>query len=302
MPFHLWPSSGAVNRRGFLAGLALGAGGLAVARGGPRPADVDHWLALVSDVHLPSDPRQHAGPQMPAENLRVVIADILAQPRPPEGVVINGDLSLKDGRPGDYKTLLDLLGPLRKAGIPIHLVLGNHDDRGAFREAVGGTMPVESKVDGRQVGAFDALGHRFVMLDSLDKIDATPGSLGATQLAWLGRELDAHKGLPTLLFVHHNPRSKRVAGLIDGDALFEVIRPRPWVKAVVFGHTHRWTHSREAGIHLVNLPAVAYVFQPDQPLGYCRLTATSGGARVELRKVVRKGHQGPDDLSLTWRD
>lgn len=302
MPFHLWPSKGPINRRGFLAGLTLGGAGLALARGGPDPADDDHWLALVSDTHLPTDPRQNAGPQVPAENLRVVVADILAQLRPPEGVVINGDLALKNGRPGDYATLMDVLAPLRKAGIPIHLALGNHDDRGAFRAAVRGTLPAESKVEEKQVGGFDALGHRFLVLDSLDKVDAISGRLGGPQLAWLGRELDDHKGRPTLVFVHHNLRSKGGQGLVDDEALFALIRPRAWVKGVVFGHTHRWSHTREDGVHLVNLPAVAYVFQPDQPLGYCRFTATSGGAHVELRRVVRTGQAGPDALSLTWRD
>lgn len=282
--------------------MALGGAGLAFARGGARPADDDHWLALISDTHLAADPRQHSGPQVPADNLKVVVADILAQLRPPEGVVINGDLAHREGRPGDYATLLDVIAPLRKANIPVHLVLGNHDDRRAFREAVRGVVPVESKVEEKQVGGFNALGHRFLMLDSLDKIDATPGRLGAAQLAWLGRELDEYKGLPTLLFVHHHLRSKKIPGLVDDAALLDVIRPRAWVKGVVVGHTHRWQHAREDGVHLVNLPAVAFVFQPDQPLGYCRFTATSRGARVELRRVVRKGQAGPDDLSLTWRD
>ncbi len=299
MPFHLWPDAGSPTRREFLAGLALGGIAIAGARG--AVADEAAWFALVSDVHIPSDSQFKARGQSPVENLRVVVADILASPTKPAGVLIDGDLALKEGLPGDYSTLLSVLAPLRKAGIPLHFALGNHDARGAFREAVRGMIPLESKVDEKLVGIVDALGHRLVILDSLDKTDGVPGRLGNQQVAWLMRDLDAHRERPTLVFVHHNPRSVGGSGLLDDDSLFAAIKPRPWVKAVVFGHTHRWTHSSEEGLHLVNLPAVAYPFQPDQPLGYCRLRIAPGGATVELRDVIKKAATPGEMLSLAWR-
>ena len=239
--------------------------------------------------------------QTPAENLRAVVADILAQPARPEAVLINGDLALKDGQPGDYATFLAALAPLRKAGIPLHLALGNHDDRGNFRQAIRGVIGAEARVEEKQVGVFEALGHRFAVLDSLDKVNGTPGRLGGPQIAWLGRDLDSHRDRPTVIFVHHNPRSAPGVGLLDDDALFDVITPRPWVKALVFGHTHRWTRAREAGLHLVNLPAVAYTFEPGEPLGYCRLRSTPDGATIELRDVLRKAATPGETLSLSWR-
>jgi 3',5'-cyclic AMP phosphodiesterase CpdA len=292
MPFHLWPSAGRTTRRDFLAGLAVGSVALTVADPAPAGDEDGPWFALVSDTHVPEKMGQKALGQVPADNLRIVVADILARPRRPEGVLINGDLALKEGKPGDYVALLTLLEPLRKAGLPIHLTLGNHDDRGPFREAIRGVIPAGSAVEQKYAGAFEAMGRRFLLLDSLDEVDKVPGRLGGPQLAWLGRELDTHKGVPTLVFVHHPPhssaRGKKPDALLDGDELLKLLRPRPWVEALVFGHTHRWAETSEAGLDLVNLPAVAYSFLPDQPLGYCRLNLAGGRPRFALRDVVRK--------------
>jgi 3',5'-cyclic AMP phosphodiesterase CpdA len=293
MPFHVWPDRGRTTRREFLAGLALGGAALGIVRASSRADEPDRWLALVSDTHIPADPGQKSLGQVPFDNLRTVVADILAQTTRPEGVLINGDLALKEGLASDYATFLAALEPLRKAAIPLHLALGNHDDRVKFREAARGVAD-GSAIEEKQVGAFDAVGYRFVVLDSLDKVNGTPGRLGEAQLTWLGRELDAHKGRPTLVSVHHNPRSPNGQGLLDDDALFAVLKPRPWVEGLIFGHTHRWNHAREGDLHLVNIPAVAYVFQPEQPLGYCRLVPTADGCRIELRDLVRKRAEGAE--------
>lgn len=291
MPFHLWPARGPATRREFLAALTLGGAGAVTLSGStPRRESRGPWFALVSDTHIPADPKHKALGQDPTDNLRVVVADILAQPDRPAGVVIDGDLALKEGRPGDYATLLAAIEPLRRAGIPLHFGLGNHDDRAGFREAVAGVVGVETEVEEKHVGTFEALGARFVVLDSLDKVNATPGRLGETQLAWLRRDLDGHRDRPALVFVHHNPRStkRHATGLLDGEALLGLFESRPWVRALVFGHTHHWSIAREGGLDLVNLPAVAYSFQPGQPLGYCRLAIDGGRPEFELRDVVRK--------------
>jgi 3',5'-cyclic AMP phosphodiesterase CpdA len=301
MPFHVWPARGRTTRREFLAGLALGGAAMSVARGAPRGAEPERWLALVSDTHISADPGLKSRGEIPFDNLRAVITDILAQPTRPEGVLINGDLALNSGLAGDYATFLAALEPFRKAAIPLHLALGNHDDRVKFREAARGVAE-GSAIEEKQIGAFDSVGYRFVVLDSLDKVNSTPGRLGEAQLAWLRRELDAHKGRPTLVSVHHNPHEPNGQGLLDDDALFGVLKPRPWVEGLIFGHTHRWNHTREGDLHLVNLPAVAYVFQPEQPLGYCRLVPTGDGCRIELRDLVRKRAEGTEThISLTRR-
>ena len=300
MPFHLRSPDVRLSRRDFLAGLALGGATLALAE--PAAGDEEGpWFALVSDTHIPADRGQKAFGQVPAENLRIVVADILSRPRRPEGVLINGDLALKDGKPGDYAAFLTLLEPLRRAGVPIHLTLGNHDDRGHFRQAIRGLIPADSAVEEKHAGAFEVLGRRFLLLDSLDKVDKVPGRLGEAQLAWLAHELDAHKDVPTVVFVHHPPHSgtrwKRHDALLDGDALLDVVEPRPWVESLVFGHTHRWSQTTEYGLELVNLTG-RRVLVPARAAARI-LPARPRGRPAQVRAAGRRPQdgrrrQGPD--------
>src|SRR5262249_20976623 len=135
-----------------------------------------------------------------ADHLKAVVADILAAGEPPHGVVIAGDLAMWDGKPGDYHNLLLLLEPLRAARIPIHMALGNHDNRIHFREV----LPAGTLLDDKQVSAVDGQGLRFLLLDSLEEVCATPGRLGPAQLDWLAKDLDAHDKIPTIVVVHHH--------------------------------------------------------------------------------------------------
>lgn len=302
MPMSLWPRAVApISRRAALGGLA----GLALApvlgRTG-RADDTPPWYALVSDTHIAADPKVTTLGQTMADNLRAVVADIVAQPSPPSGVLIDGDLALKNGQAGDYATLLELLGPLRSALIPIHLALGNHDDRAHFRAALGAKPPADETVIDKQVTVVEGPGIRLVLLDSLDQVDVTPGLLGERQLSWLARTLDADEQTPTLIFVHHNLTILK-GGLADTPALLALTPPRRQVKGFFYGHSHRWESLREpiGQMHLVNLPAVAYPFREDQPLGWVRCVPKADGAELELRCIGGDQSKDRERLSLAWR-
>ncbi len=254
----------------------------------------------MSDTHIAADPKELQRGQVMAENLRAVVLDILAQPERPVGIFVDGDLALKDGKPGDYKTFLDLTEPIRKAGIPLHLTLGNHDDRAHFRAALRDAAPVESEVVDKQASVVAGANLRFLVLDSLDRVNETPGLLGDRQLQWLARRLDAAPEIPSVLLVHHN-LSQLPGALTDTVAFLNVIRPRRQVKAVFYGHSHRWENAEDAGIHLVNLPAVAYPFAANQPLGWCRFRPSADGAEVELRCVGGDRSKDRQTVALRWR-
>jgi Icc protein len=302
MPVHLLPSQHArLTRREALAGLGLLGLGLALER--PcRAEDAPPWYALVSDIHIAADPTAKNREQVMADNLKAVVADILAQPSPPRGVVIDGDLALKNGQEGDYRTMLGLLDPLRGAGLPLHLALGNHDDRAHFRAVLHEKPPADPVVIDKHVSIVEGPGLRLVVLDSLDAVDVTPGLLGERQLGWLKRTLDDQPKEPALLFVHHN-LSDRPGALTDTPAFLDVIRPRKQVKAVFYGHSHRWTNETDpSGIHLVNLPAVAYPFSNDQPLGWVAFRPAERGCELELRCVGGDRAKDRQRLNLSWRD
>ncbi len=65
----------------------------------------------------------------------------MGQERHPAAVIINGDLALNDGQAGDYEHFAKLIAPLRDADIPVHLTLGNHDNRDVFYKVMYPSEP-----------------------------------------------------------------------------------------------------------------------------------------------------------------
>jgi Icc protein len=90
--------------------------------------------------------------------------------------------------------------------------------------------------------------------------------------------------------------------LEDGAELMTLLRQRSHVKAYFWGHTHRWSVTQdESGLHLVNLPAVAYVFQQDQPNGWVHATMRKDGMRLELRCLDHAHAEHGQTFDLDWR-
>ncbi len=315
MPIHLPPERSAIHtearpsalgrlsRRDFLAGTALGIAGMASGcthRAGSR-GHAGGWSAWLSDTHLAADPKASQMGEIMADNLRAVVADILDATDAPQGVLIDGDLALADGQQGDYEALLTATDPLRASGIPIHLALGNHDDRQTFGEVLGDRAGTDRGVVAKHVGVVEGKGHRVILLDSLHKVNSTAGVLGDEQLAWLAAELDAKAEIPAIVFVHHNLNAHSTSALADTVALLAVLRPRRQAKAVVYGHTHVWHAGVVDGLHMINLPAVGYKFAPKQPLGWCVFRPDADGGELELRCVGGDRKQDRRRVELRWR-
>ncbi len=302
------------TRREFLSGLAVGGastilgGGLSgrlLAAGAEE--EPPGYIALLADTHVDADPLAEAGKPNKfnmSKNLNAVVADVLKQPGLPKAAVVVGDLAHSVGTAADYERFLSLIRPLREFGVPVHLAMGNHDDRDHFLDVLKPEKDGPDAVESRYVGAAEAAGLRLVVLDSLETPRQVGGRLHEPQLAWLAKTLDAQPRTPTLVMVHHNPALKQEDAphcLADAEALLAVLRPRAQVKALVFGHTHTWSLRGDAGLHLVNLPAVGYPFAAEQPIGWCRLEPRTDGATIELRRIDGGPENTPGRVDLKWR-
>ncbi len=97
----------------------------------------ESWL-LFSDTHVSEDLNLEARGACMAKHLEQAVREALTRSNEkPFGLMVNGDCAYKDGQPGDYSALVELLRPIREAGIPIHLTLGNHDHRENFLASCG---------------------------------------------------------------------------------------------------------------------------------------------------------------------
>jgi 3',5'-cyclic AMP phosphodiesterase CpdA len=185
----------------------------------------------------------------------------------------------------------------------LHLALGNHDHREHFWAALPPKDPAKRPVADKQTALVKAANVNWFILDSLETTLTTPGSLGAAQLSWLAKTLDVNKRKPAVVILHHNPGVREnISGLKDTEALLEVIRPRKQVKAWIFGHTHAWRIQEDpSGLHLVNLPPVAYIFRAGDPAGWVHATVRGDGMKLELRCLDTAHKDHGQIVDLKWR-
>lgn len=295
-----------MTRRQFLVGTCAVASGLLVSPQviAARRRVGKHVFALLSDTHIAEDKSFSVRGTNMAENLRRAVSDILAMPEIPAQVFHTGDCAYNTGKAGDYASFSDLLAPLRSEGIPLHVGLGNHDNRDNFWRAPAFKSESQAKrlVPEKQVAFVETPRANWLLLDSLETTNVTPGLLGKQQLDWLAKTLDANPKKPALILLHHNPGISGNMGLKDTVAFFEIIRPRRQVKAYIFGHTHTWELAQDqSGIYLVNLPAVGYVFSAEEPSGWVKAELLRDGVDLELRCIDPAHKKHLQTAKLKWR-
>lgn len=301
MPIHL-PS---LNRRRFLKVAAA-----SVLVSSPRLAsaedlDVDDDLVyLLNDTHIGE--KQPAQSPVPS-HLHQVVTELVERPRKPACVLINGDLALKDGQPGDYRHFARLIRPLQDADVETHLTLGNHDRRETFYEVMREQRPDRPAVASRHISVVETRHANFFLLDSLQKTMVTPGTLGTQQLSWLASALDSFRAKPAVIVTHHNPRlggdpRHFPGGLVDSEELWKVIGPRTWVKAYIHGHIHDRSYARHAGIQILNTPATSYVADPTKSTtGWTMARFTARGVTLTTRTSDSDHPWDGETRTLTWR-
>ncbi|MCE5269282.1 MAG: metallophosphoesterase [Planctomycetaceae bacterium] len=303
MPIHLPP----INRRGFLAGtFAAGAGVLLgrFAQAEQRDVDANSFL-LMADTHVGSRRDLVHGGIQPAKNLQQAIAETIARTLKPAGAIVAGDCSFRQGDAGDYVLLRELVRPLREAGSPIHLAMGNHDHRenllAAFPEAHTAAEIAKQAPD-KCISVLETPYANWFLLDSWQRPGVTPGTLGERQLAWLAKALDARRGKPAIVLAHHNPDVRQsIQGLTDTRAFLDVLMPRRHVKAYIHGHTHGWNLGQQAGFHVVNLPTLVWTFDKAQLRGYVGAQLHRSGVTLTLHSLDHKHPKHGQKIELAWR-
>jgi 3',5'-cyclic-AMP phosphodiesterase len=214
-------------------------------------------LAQVSDLHIGGNENGVD----PVPRLEAVVEAIRSLPNRVDAVLVSGDLTHDGGAP-EFRLAREVL---RRLDAPLHVLPGNHDDRGLLREAFdlpgAGDEPVNYSVD---VGDL-----RLVAFDS-NVPGQDPGRYGSQQLRWLDSELRAQPERPTLLAMHHPPLATAVRewdgiNLEPGqrETLAEVVARHPQLRAIVGGHLHRIAASSLAGCPVISAPSTYLQAQPD---------------------------------------
>jgi Icc protein len=233
----------------------------------PRP---DHFIVHLSDTHFVAGGTGLYGGSVDSEtHLRQLFTELDASGARPEAIIITGDLA-DVGDPVAYEELKAIVEPAAlRYGAQVIWVMGNHDDRGAFREALLGQHPSTAPVDRvHWVG-----GLRIIALDS-----TVPGhhhgEVTCAQLDWLAEELASPAPHGTILAMHHPPIPSVLdlavlVELRDQDGLAEVLHGSD-VRSIIAGHLHYSTNSTFAGIPVSVASATCYTQDLNVPVGGTR--------------------------------
>lgn len=224
------------------------------------PPPVTHLLHL-TDLHLPPPGEGVYGADT-AERFEAVLGDIAARHGPgggmpvPEFAVLTGDLT-RDGEPAAYARLRAALARLP---CPAYLLMGNHDNRAAFRASF---PDVAVDPAGFVQHAVPSGAGLCLMLDTLEQ-GRPEGRLCGQRLAWLAERLAESGDVPVLIFLHHPPMAVGIAGmdaigLRDADALWAVLAPhRGRIRHIFHGHLHRPIAGSWHGIPVFSLRGSAF--------------------------------------------
>ena len=230
----------------------------------------DRTLLHLSDTHLRAPGARLFDVIDGAERMQRTLASIVDSGVRPDALIFTGDLA-DLGEPEAYTRLRSLVEPAAAAiGARVMWVMGNHDDRVAFRSRLlddesGDAAPYD------RVEEIDGL--RIVTLDS-----SVPGhhhgEVSDEQLDWLAQGLREPAPLGTVLAMHHPP----VPAVLDLAASVELREQRRLakvlrgtdVRAVIAGHLHYSTFATFAGIPVSVASSTCYAQDLTVPVGGTR--------------------------------
>ncbi|KKM44333.1 phosphodiesterase [Rathayibacter toxicus] len=249
----------------------------------PRP---QHFILHLSDTHLIADVGGLYGSDVDSEaQLRLLFDDFEKSGGRPEAIVITGDLADR-GEAKAYATLRGIVEPAAaRLGAEVIWVMGNHDDRGAFRSGLLDQLPTTQPID----RVHDINGLRIIALDSTVP-GAHHGEISDAQLDWLAEELSSPAPHGTILALHHPPVPSVLdlavlVELRDQQALAEVIEGSD-VRSIIAGHLHYSSTATFAGVPVSVASATCYTQDLNVPVGGTR--ARNGAQAFNLVHIYEQ--------------
>lgn len=250
-------------------------------------------FVVMSDLHLVPEGGHSKGLDTVAR-FRQAVASLNANHGDAAFCVLAGDLADR-GEPAAYAALRAVAADI---AMPVHFMLGNHDDRPTFLAEVPEAV---TDAHGFVQSGIDAGGHRVLLLDSSEP-GVVGGVLCARRLDWLAAELDAALDRPVIVLLHHhvNPLMMPVdrIRLAEPERLVMVLHRHDDIRMVLAGHVHRTTAATWHGLpfatlsgnhypvsaHLPGMPGQQQSFEG--PAQYAVVLADADGCLVHFHNYI----------------
>ena len=187
----------------------------------------------LTDTHVIGDGLLYR--QDPCERLGQAVQSINTEHGDAAFVIVTGDMT----HWGDPAAYARFAGQITKLKMPVHLMVGNHDDTPSLMQ----TFPdVQRDAHGFVQNAFETPFGRFLLLDT--KAEGThAGAYCEARRAWLVHQLKVPG--PVFLLMHHPPfkvgiKAMDAIMMQDAEPFHEVIAPhKARIRHLFFGHVHR---------------------------------------------------------------
>jgi Icc protein len=232
----------------------------------PRP---NHFLLHISDTHLLAGGGRLYGRVPSEQHLHRLFDEFEASGARPDAIVFTGDLADR-GEPDAYRRLRAIVEPVADdLGAKLVWVMGNHDERRAFRAGLLDEPASDDPVD----AVVDLDGLRIVTLDT-----TVPGhhhgAVSDEQLAWLRGVLSTPAPHGTILAMHHPPMPSVLdlaasVELRDQSALAATLVGTD-VRSILAGHLHYSSTASVVGIPVSVASATCYTQDLNVPVGGTR--------------------------------
>ena len=253
---------------------------------GQHPA-ATHLIAHLSDTHFLGTASDGSGRLLydavdTDSTVHRAMAQLEASGLPIDALVFTGDIADR-GEPDAYRRVRDIVeASTARMGAELVWVMGNHDERQAFRTELLRVEAHDAPVD----AVVDLNGLRLVTLDT-----TVPGyhhgEITAGQLDWLAEVLSEPAEHGSLLALHHPPVPTAlplmtILELREQAALAAVLAGTD-VRAILGGHLHYATTGLFAGIPVSVAAATCYTIDVAAPPR--QLTGVDGGQSINLVHV-----------------
>ncbi len=249
-----------------------------------RPRSKPVRLLQFTDLHLCGEPDGRVRGIRTLETFTACLQHARAHHWPVDAVLLTGDLVQDDTR-----GYLQLAAAFQRQRIPVHCLPGNHD----LPEELEGLL---ARRPFAQLPVVHYAGWTLLQLDSTVP-QATHGELAAHSLAFVDDTLARYRDTHVLVSLHHPPvplgsRWMDAIGLVNGNALLEVLGRHDNVRGLLWGHAHQAFDGMHDNVMLMGTPSTCFQFTPGsddfaidtRPPGYRWLHLYPDG-RIDTRVV-----------------
>ncbi len=232
---------------------------------------------VLSDLHL-GPPGEPVNGLDTGARLAAAVETINRDHSNADFVLLAGDLA-DQGQEVAYHALRDLLAPLVP---PVHITLGNHDDRSTFL-SVWGTERDDPQ--GRVSEVIDRGGYRVILLDTSEP-GLVSGRLCEGRQAWLVERLVEAEDKPVIVVMHHHANRLSLPvdaiALEDGPRFSQILGAHPDVRQVIAGHVHIPTTGVWHGLPMTTIAGSHYSVSPHLPGMSGRQKCLEGPAQMAV--------------------